>query len=256
MRDLNMGSIRSVDRAIDILQTFSVEKTSLTIDEISRITGIPNSTVYRILCTLERRGLVHFDQSSLVYKPGLRLMEFGFLQSSVLDLQQESEEILTDLHHKTNQTVLMAVADDDQIFYISKKEKNEGLKFSSLVGQRRPFIYGILGPVLLAFSANEKIERILTYPIPQHTPYTIQERNTIRQRLENIRNERYYIESNETNIGVTGVGAPIFDVKRDVIAAIGVIGPSVQLDDQLQEAKLLLVEAAKKISKKMGYEEF
>jgi IclR family KDG regulon transcriptional repressor len=254
MRDINMGSIRSIDRAIDVLQSFTIDKPSLTIDEISKITRIPNSTVYRILYTLERRGLVQFDKNSLTYKPGFRLIEFGSLISSVLDVHQEAEKVLIDLHFKTRQTVLMAVCDGDQIVYIFKRENYEGLKFSSMVGQRRPFIYGVLGPVLLAYLPEKLIESILDKPIPQHTPHTVTDKQIIRQRLQQIRNDGYYVESNETNIGVTGIGAPVFDARREVIAAVGVIGPSVQLvNHEFEQAKVALLHAVKEISAKMGF---
>jgi len=253
MRDINMGSIRAIDRAIDVLQAFTIEKPSLSIEEISKIVRIPNSTVYRILFTLERRGLVHFDKIACTYKPGFRLIEFGSLISSVLDINQEAEEVLIDLHIQTKQTVLMAVRDGDQIVYIFKKENYEGLKFSSLVGQRRPFLYGILGPVLLAYLPDKFIEGILDVPIPTYTPYTITDKNLVRQKLEKIKREGIYFESNETNTGVTGIGAPVFDVGKETIAAIGVIGPSVQLDAELDTAKAALLEAAMRISNKMGY---
>jgi IclR family KDG regulon transcriptional repressor len=254
MRDINMGSIRSIDRAIDVLQTFTIDKPSLTIDEISKMTRIPNSTVYRILYTLERRGLVQFDKNSLTYKPGFRLIEFGSLISSVLDVRQEAEKILIDLHFKTRQTVLMAVCDGDQIVYIFNRENYDGLKFSSMVGQRRPFIYGVLGPVLLAYLPDNLIERILDMPIPKHTPYTVTDKTIIRQRLQQIKDDGFYVEANETNIGVIGIGAPVFDARRQVIAAVGVIGPTVQLvDNEFEQAKAALLHAVKEISAKMGY---
>jgi IclR family KDG regulon transcriptional repressor len=254
MRDVNMSPIRSIDRAVDILQAFSIQQPSLTIEQISNKAKIPKSTVYRILCTLEGRGLVQFDEKTLRYTPGLRLMEFGFLVSSVLDVRTEAEDILIDLQAKTNQTILMAVKEGDELLYIYKKEKDEGLKFSSYVGQRRPFIYGVLGPALLAFLPDKEKERILNIPIAQHTPYTITDKGVIRQRLQQIEKDGFYIESNETNIGVTGIGAPILGLNGEGIAAIGVIGPAVELDDQLEKVKPLLLEASYNISLKMGYQ--
>lgn len=79
-----MNSIQTIDRAIDVLQAFSAGNTSLTIEEISAIAHLPKNTVYRILYTLARRGLVQFDATSLTYQPGLRLLEFSMLKSSTL----------------------------------------------------------------------------------------------------------------------------------------------------------------------------
>jgi DNA-binding IclR family transcriptional regulator len=197
---------------------------------------------------------VQYDRNSLTYKPGLRLFEFILLQSAVLDVRKEAEEFLIDLHNKTNQTVLMAVKEsNDQIFYVYKKENDEGLKVSSLVGLHRPYLYGVLGPVILAYQPEHDIERILKMPIPQFTPYTVTDTTIIRQRLQKIKKEGFYVMSNETAIGVTGIGAPIFDINGDAIAAIGVVGPAIQLDNQIEETKRLLMDASAKISAKIGY---
>jgi IclR family KDG regulon transcriptional repressor len=95
----------------------------------------------------------------------------------------------------------------------------------------------------------------LNIPVPQHTPYRVTDKDVIRQRLKQIKRERIYVESNETNIGVTGIGSPVFGANGEVIAAIGVIGPAVQLDHQLEKVKPLVLETAEKISYKMGYPE-
>lgn len=253
MRDVNMNPIRSINRAIDILQAFTIERPNLTIEEITQMTKIPHSTVYRILCTLETRGLVKFDEKSLQYKPGLRLLEFGFLLSSVLDVSKEAEDILADLQLKTGQTVLMAAKDADEILYIFKKEKQEGLKFSSFVGQRRPYIYGVLGPALLAFLPDKEIERILQLPVTEHATHTLRDPSVVRERLKQIRSDRYYIETNETNLGVTGIGSPVIGLNSEAIAAIGIIGPAVEIDDQLDGFKHLIVEASERISLKLGH---
>ncbi|MDC3411897.1 IclR family transcriptional regulator [Terrihalobacillus insolitus] len=253
MRDVNINSIRSIDRAVDILQSFSSEVTNLSLDELADKTGIPKSTVYRILCTLERRGLIQFDERSLTYQPGLRLMEFGMLISSVLDITKEAEDLLIDLHKKTNQTILMAIKDGDEINYIYKRENYVGLKFSSTVGERRPYIYGVLGPILLSFSSESQIERILNIPVQKYTTFTQTDTKVIYDRLKKIRKEKVFVETNETNLGVTGIGAPVFGVGSEITAAVGVVGPQVQLEDQVEQIKPLILDATKQISFRIGY---
>jgi DNA-binding IclR family transcriptional regulator len=253
MHKVNITPVRSIERAIDILQTFASEF-ELTLDEITGKTNLPRSTVYRILCTLEGKQIVQFDMKKQVYKPGLKMIELGLLLSSSLDVYQEAEDVLVDLHNRTRQTVLMAVKDGDEILYVFKKETRQGLKVSSVLGQRRPYIYGVLGPVLLAFEDDEKIERILQQPIPKRTPYTVTDINVIRERLRQIRSDYLFVEANETTKGVIGIGAPVFNAQNEAIAAIGVVGPTVQItDDRLQQIMLLLFQSAKAISKKMGY---
>ena len=254
MREVKIETIRSIDRAIDILQAFTIEKPFLSLDEIAKITKIPRSTAYRILYTLETRKLVQIDKLSMKYKIGLRMFEFSTMLTSTLDVYHEAEEPLNHLFHLTNQTVLMALKDDDQIVYVFKKEMTNGLKFASITGQRRPYIYGVLGPVLLAYSSESEINRILDLPVDQHTDFTVTDITVLRERLKNIKEEGIFFEKDETNIGVTGIGAPVFGGDNEIIAAIAVVSPSIQLtEEKIEHSRIELLKTAAEISSKMGY---
>jgi len=253
MSDVNISHIRSITRAIDILQCFSINRPALSIEEITKITELPKSTVYRILVTLKSRDFVQFNEKTLEYTPGLRLMEFGFLLPVVLNVQSQAEEILINLFHKTKQTVLLAIPEDEYISYIFKKENQEGLKYSSSVGHKKPYIYGVLGPAMLAFMPEDEIDRILSMPINRRTAFTVTDKGILKDRLQQIRQVGYYIESDETNVGVTGIGAPILGMKGEPIAGFGVIGPSVQINPELDQLIPLVLEASRAISIRMGY---
>jgi IclR family transcriptional regulator, KDG regulon repressor len=253
MRDVNMGSIRSIERSIDVIESFATKNRPLTIEEISSITMLPKSTVYRILCTLEKRLLVIFDDKTQRYQPGIRLLELGIRYSSFFDIKQEAEDILTLLHLKTKQTILMAVHAGDKISYIYRRENEEGLKVSSGVSERHYF-YGVLGPILLAFLPEKQIEHILSKPLPPQSTTLITDQDLLKSRLENIRRDKYYFESDETHIGATALGAPIFGPSGDVIAAAAIIMPTMYFNDEkFIEYKKLLLHATKQISEKMGY---
>ncbi len=250
-----MNSIQTIDRAIDVLQAFSAGNTSLTIEEISAIAHLPKNTVYRILYTLARRGLVQFDATSLTYQPGLRLLEFSMLKSSTLDVRQEAEPFLDELHLRTKQTILMALPEKEEIFYVYKRENEnyEGLSVGTLVGLRRPYLYGVLGQAVLAFFPESRIDHILSLPAKAYTKHTVTDPVLLRERLQQIRRDRVFASSHETNLGVTGIAAPIFDIHGYPIAAIGVVGPEVHLIEQLANIKQLVIEASNNISSRMGY---
>ncbi|WP_408007975.1 IclR family transcriptional regulator [Pseudalkalibacillus sp. A8] len=254
MRKVNMKPILSVERAVDILFAFSSQKKEMTVEEISNITQIPNSTVYRILCTLESKKMVQFDEKTLGYKPGLKLFELGSFLPNVLDVREEAKELLDKLHYETGQTVVMAVRDDDQILYIYKKEKEgEGLKYVSVVGQRRHFLYGVVGPAILAFMPEKTVEQVMNRPIPQNSPYPLNEKENVLKQLQQIREQKLYVDHNKHSKGVTGISAPIFNMYGEAIAAFAVIGPTIQFDHVLQRFEKLVYETSKKISSKMGY---
>ncbi|WP_462409745.1 IclR family transcriptional regulator [Neobacillus sp. Marseille-QA0830] len=253
MRDVNMPSIRSIERSIDVMESFSLKNQPLTIEEIAAITKLPKSTVYRILCTLEKRELILFNEKTLQYQPGVRLLELGLRYGSFFDVKRQGEDILSELYLKTKQTVLMAVHAGERISYIYRRENEEGLKVSSGVGERH-YLYGVLGPILLAYLPERQIDQILSQPIPKRTPFTLLDPENIKARLETIRKDAFFFEKDETHVGATGFGVPIFNSVGEVIAAAGIIMPTFHFtEEKLVQYRELLLEASKQISERMGY---
>ncbi|MEH7254383.1 IclR family transcriptional regulator C-terminal domain-containing protein, partial [Neobacillus niacini] len=97
-------------------------------------------------------------------------------------------------------------------------------------------------------------EHILTKPLPPQSSMLITDHEKLRSRLENIRRDKFNFESDETHIGATAFGAPIFGPTGEVIAAAGIIMPTMHFtDEKFIEYKRLLLHATKQISEKMGF---
>ncbi|ALS22977.1 MULTISPECIES: IclR family transcriptional regulator [Paenibacillus] len=257
MRDVNVNSVRAIDRAIDLLNVFSVEHPVLTIDEIVAKTKLPKTTAYRILYTLELRGLIQYDQKNQNYRLGLKLLEYAGTLTTLLDVRQEAEEILINLQTNTKQTVIMAVIEQETFVYVFLRENPVGFKYSSYIGLRRPINFGVLGQVIMAHLTEDELERLLQkHPLVRMTSKTVTDLDVLRVRFKKIKEERVYADMEETYEGGIAIGAPIYDAEGKLIAALAILGPAVQLDgDRLEPAKLMVKEAASQISLKMGFKE-
>lgn len=257
MRQLNINIIYSVDKAIDILNALTSEKEWLSINEIVNITKFSKPTVYRLLYTMERRGLVRYDAVLSKYKLGYKLLEYGDALLASQDILLESEELLVDLYNNVNQTVLLGAVEGDSLVYIFKRSaKNEGLVYTSTLGKKRDLFYGALGRVVLAFLPDEQVKEMLdTHPLPQWTERSITDKEEMLQELKRVKENKICIEVDQTANGVTGIASPIFGVQGNIIAVLGVLGPSAQLAEQelLKEIKEQVLKTASSISSKMGY---
>ncbi|NMP24126.1 IclR family transcriptional regulator [Sulfobacillus harzensis] len=253
MRDVNISPIRAVRRAIDVLNAFTTEEPELTVEQVSEKTHLPKATVYRILYTMETTNLIRYDEETGRYRLGIQFLSYAGLVTSTYDVVRESEEVLIELHQRIRQTILMCVVSGDELLYVFRRENAEGLKFSSSVGQRRPIPYGVVGKVALAYLPPAQLDRILAQPIEATTPYSLTDPEELRRRIHAIRQDGFYIDIEETTIGVCGVAAPVLDITDRLAASVGIIGPTVQLTDHLQNARDYLLEATARISQKMGH---
>ena len=97
---------KSVYRAIDILQLISRNRNPLTIGEISKTLGIPNSSTFEILHTLLEKNIVEVGNENFkAFKLGLKLYEITLLALGKTDLHREARPLLEDLMYQTGETV-------------------------------------------------------------------------------------------------------------------------------------------------------
>ncbi|WP_083521204.1 IclR family transcriptional regulator [Alicyclobacillus kakegawensis] len=253
LRELRMTSIRTIDRAVDVLNAFHHQAPERSMDELCHEVGLPRPTVYRILYTLERRGLILYNPETQKYRLGYQFLYYGDLVAHSLDLRREAEDVLLELHRQTQQTVLMSVARGDTLTYVFRKEAPEGLKVSTFEGPRRPITFGAFGCVTMAYMDTDNLEKLLAQPLPAFTPRTVTQPDQIRRRLQQIREEKVFVETGEGYVGVTGIAAPVFDARNHFVAAVGVNGPTVHLTgERLSQATAAVRNAALRISGRLG----
>lgn len=257
MRNINVKSIQSVDRAIHILNCFSFDRGQLTIDEVTQKTKLSKATAYRLLWTLEKNGLVHYDMKENVYRLGYKMLEYGGIALENLDIRREVEPFLLELHESIQNTVLFAIRQQDTMQYLLRYDSDEGFQPRSYVGRRRILHYGALGTIFMAYLPEEEAQAIVRkHPLEAQTPNSITDEEKYFNRLKTIRGQGYFIDVDETFVGFTAVTVPVMNAKGNVEAVIGIAGPSFKfVGEKLEEILKLTQQTAASISLRLGYVE-
>lgn len=112
--------VQSLDRGLELLQLLARANDVMLLDELARLAGIPPSTVFRLLATLERRGLVRRTDSPAGYRVGVGCVELGGAYLASLDLVQEARPLMKDLLADFQQTVHLGVLDGQDVLYLEK----------------------------------------------------------------------------------------------------------------------------------------
>jgi IclR family KDG regulon transcriptional repressor len=218
--------VRSLDRAMDILDGFTFQTRHMNLSEIVRKTGLNITTAKRLTSNLTQRGYLRQDPDTKRYYLGLRLFELGGIVFSSFSLRQTASPRMTDLQNKTGASVLLGTIMEDQLVYVDKREGLGMIRISSDIGWRRPLHYGMLGMILMAYLEPTEVKKILKKnPLKAHTPFSITDENIFRRRLERLRKQAFVVETGEAVEGVVGIAAPIRDYSRLVIAALGIAVP-------------------------------
>lgn len=244
--------VQSLARAFDILELLSKEQKGITLTDISIRVDLHKSTVYRILTDLIERGYV--EKRDTHYRLGLQFIELSSLFLNSMELKTEAEPVLRDLSMKTSQTAFLAGIEDTEIVYMDKMETFNSIRKYSIIGQRRPVYCTSLGKAFLMKMKNQQIKELLVNEeFKAITPKTLNSIESLIEDLEVSRKRGWTFDDEEYEENIQCVGAPIQDYRGHTIAAVSSVWYMQDKQKDVEEIAKLVMEAADKISTRMGY---
>jgi IclR family transcriptional regulator, KDG regulon repressor len=247
--------IRSVDRALTILDAFASKRPRMSLTDLSDATDLPPSTAYRIAANLVQRGYLSQDSGRGDYWPGLALIRLAGVALGQLDVREKAAPTLQQLRTDSKETVHLAALDGRRVIYL---EKLEGLHavglMSSRVGRTAPVHCTALGKALLAFGDGDAEEDVLSRKLERFTPRTIVDGALLRDHLGEVREQGYAIDMGEHEVDVRCIAAPVRDHSGKTVAAISVAGPAQRMEVQMRRGLIkVVVAAANRICRDLGY---
>ena len=239
--------MQSADKALAILAAFNEARPSVGVSELAAELGMHKSTVSRLLATLEKRGLVRRDGDR--FAPGSELARLGALAIRGLALAGAAREALERLAAETGETVNLAVREHDRALNVHQVATAHLVGVTDWTGRALPLHATANGKVLLAFGGGD-----LPRELPRVAQKTITDRRKLRAELERVRGAGIAVATEELELGLHAVAAPVFDCFGACVAAVSVSGPAYRLPERrLPDVGLLCAGAAAEVSERLGY---
>jgi IclR family acetate operon transcriptional repressor len=216
-----------LSRAAAIVGSFDERDPVLSLVELSRRTGLPKTTVHRIvgelvtLRVLERQG----DG----YRLGMWLFERGELVPEHRSLSEAALPVMEDLREATRQRIHLAVHDGVDVVYVEILGTG-GLEVVSRTGGRLPAHATGVGKAILAYSPAATVQARIEAGLPRLTPRTISTSGGLVRELRKIRSVGMALDLEEAQLGVSCVAAPVFGADRKVAAGLSVTGVTASVD--------------------------
>jgi len=239
--------MRSVQRILAVFESFSTERTSLTLQQIADRIDLPKSTAFRIVQSLEQAGyLVRLPDQQ--YCLSFRFTRLAGLVKSTLGIREIARPIMTELAEESRETVSIHTISGNQRVCIDALATAATLRSVIQTGEQVPLLSGSASKVLLAYLPRTVLMPLLG-PIARKTKRT---QTDWLAELETVRSRGYAISHGERLLGVTAISAPIFGVHEEVRYCLSLGGPSVRL--QLHEKEFIrkVRSAAANISRQFG----
>ena len=247
------NTVKSLDRAMLVFDYLStVPGKPLT--ELAADLGQSPATVYRILVTLEGRGLVEFDAQDQSWHIGAQAFVIGARFLRRTSLVERARPIMRTLMEETGETANLGVEKDGQVLFLSQVETHATIRAFFPPGTLSPMHASGIGKALLAYMEPSRLRRVVSRnPLSAFTDKTLTEDVALAADLAETKRRGYAIDNEEKNTGMRCIAAPVFDMNNEVVAGISVSGPtsrvSVELTSLLSDPVL---RAARELSKAIG----
>lgn len=249
-KDYSYG--KSILRTLLILEQFS-SSSELGIKELSIGTGLPASTVQRIVNTLELKNYLMQNPKNDRYRLGIALYNISKSYAENFDWIDSAKVHMENMVEKHKENVNLAVLQGQKVVYLTKVESPNILRPNFKVGVKYPVFCTSLGKCIMAYQPVELVDTLLSSPIEGCTENSITDPEKIRLELSKIRKQGYATEDEEFQEGLFCISAPIRGFKGRVLAAISTTIPKYRLEmDKVPIITEDLIETANKISDELN----
>ena len=247
--------IRSIDRTLQILELFSLEKPEWGVTEISKALNIYKSNVHNVLTTLAEKGFVIKDSKTDKYKLGIKFFELGSIVIKNMDLRKIAHPYMEKLLKEFNETVHLGILVEGEILSIEQEESGQSLSPRIFIGKRAPLYCTGIGKAIMAYLPKDKFAfTIKEIGLTRYTEGTISNEEELEKELEKIREQGYAVDNMEHEEGVRCVAGPIRDYTGKVSASLSVSGPAFRINENnVPNIAKKVKEYCDYISKEMGY---
>jgi IclR family acetate operon transcriptional repressor len=221
--------LQSLDRAMALLAELA-SADGLTLTEIAARAGLPMSTAYRMLGTLQRRGLAEFEGATQLWFVGVETFRIGSAFLRRRKLVDRAQGPMQELMTLCGETANLAVAEEDGVVFVSQVETHEAIRAFFRPGTRSLFHASGIGKAILAHRAAPQVAASLKRTgLPRFTDRTLTTAPALLADLAAIRARGWAIDDEERNPGMRCVGAAIFNEVGEAVAGLSVSGPTVRI---------------------------
>jgi IclR family acetate operon transcriptional repressor len=238
-------AVRAVVRVMDILDLLQDSSGGRSLVEVSEAIGLPRSSAYRYLSTLETRGYVQRDGATGLYRFGLAFLPSHDRHLEVLAAR--ARPVMEELRDRLGETINLGVLDGNRVVYLEILESNKAVRLAARRGDRDPIHSTALGKAIASRIGSDAVVAILAAEgMSRRTSKTITEESRYLAELKRVRSQGFAVDLGENEVDGRCVAVPIQNSR--VVAAISLSAPGARLKaDLMADVAKELVAAARRI---------
>lgn len=237
--------LESLERGLRVLELFGQgEARAYSMIEIAERLQITRASALRIMATLQDLGYVRLDARAYSLSP--RVLNLGYSYLSALGFRSIVQPIMLDLVRDTQETCSIGVLDGSDVVYVARVETRRIIRIDLNVGSRLPAHLNSMGRVLMAALPDAKLAALIRHTrLERLTKRSITDKNTLRERIETVRQLGFCYIDGEVDDRIAGLATPIKDRFGSTVAALNLsLGFDRHSPEEIQATMLPLLQVA------------
>jgi IclR family acetate operon transcriptional repressor len=190
-------TIRAVDRTLDILDCLQGASSGVALGALSETIGLPKSSAFRYLATLEARGYVVRDPDE-TYRLGPASGPMRMRHASLLTAVARPR--MEELCRRFEESICLGALDGTKVAYLAMSESSRAVRFAARPGHCDFIHSSALGKVLASRLPADALRRILAIEgMPAVTVHTITDRQAFLAEIGAVRTRGYAVNDREND---------------------------------------------------------
>jgi DNA-binding IclR family transcriptional regulator len=236
--------MKTVDKALSVLDQFSVDQTEIGLSELSRMAGLDKAATRRLLVAMAKHSFIEQSAETRKYRLGHGFLRLARIREATVPIRQAAQEVANWLVGHTNETAHVSVPGKDGMTIVAHKVPNRGHVINIEPANVLYFHATASGLVYLAFATPQTVETILAMKRALITQDTVIGRPDLERLMKQFQDQGYSLTRNTFEAGVASIAMPFFREAGDPTGAIALAVPRAELTDERRDVLLPLLKEA------------
>jgi IclR family transcriptional regulator, acetate operon repressor len=243
------NEMRMITRAASVLRALAASSGSLSLGQIAKASGLPRSSVQRIVGALETERFVTTQAGQTGVRLGREIIRIGSaVQANLRGLIRPH---LQELHNQTKDTVDLTLLMDDTPIVVDQISSTASLRVVSFVGRPLPLHATASGLCHLSNMAESDMAAYLREPLHAFTPHTTTSPAALAKRINAIVKGDFGYDKDEYEEGICAIALPIPTIGSENYA-VAISMPSKRFTERLPQLREALRMAQRSIETALG----
>lgn len=224
--------MKTVDKAMSVLDQFSIERTEVGLSELAKLSGLDKAATRRLLVAMAKHGFVEQVAAGGKYRLGHGFLRLARIREATVPIVRAAQETTDWLSEQVDETVHIGVPGDKGMTTIAFCMPSKGNVINIIPTQVLPFHLTSSGLVYLAFATDETRDRILSIKREKTTDTSLTRKTDILRVIDAFRDNGFSKSRNTFENGVASIAMPFFAEGPDPIGTVAIAVPDANMNEE------------------------